>query len=82
MNISYDSTELIDELAGDIAEFGPDLGVVAIKEEVRPGLYFITDYDFLEVNGDIPADIFGLGELIPMTAKELMQLLQTQDEIL
>ena len=79
--ISFECTELIEELEEDIREFGNDLEVVVWCKKVN-GVEIYTNYDF--VDDDMPV---GKNEIEPdeylteMTAGELLPILKKQNEV-
>jgi len=80
MKISYECTELIEELKEDIAEFGGDKILEVVTEE-REGVTIYKDYNFIE---DDPATQFKLepGEKLQrMTASALMILYEIENSI-
>lgn len=82
MQISYESSELIEELKNDIEEFGGHT-VVAVwcKEEYGCELY--TNYDFIESENPISEEELSDGEYLKkMTMSALLILLEKQNEII
>lgn len=80
MKISYECSELINELKEDIKEFG-DIDMYAFFEK-REGYTFITNYDFIEE--EKPLDVKELKEdtiIQIMKASEILKILEEQNEI-
>ena len=80
--ISYDCSELIEELEEDIEEFGGDTAVAVWQKEVQ-GVTLYTNYDFIEE--EVPLSSFELKEgetITKMTMTALLLLLRQQDDIL
>lgn len=80
-NISYDSSELIEDLKQDILEFGNDY-IVAVWYKQIEGVTVYTNYDF--INEDSPIDKSELqdGEQIkPMTMGALLTALEQQNSL-
>lgn len=89
MRISYDCSDLIDELEQDIAEFGPDLIVeVVVKEHC--GVLICKDYNFRkeDLEPDDSADDFFDFNLEPgeflkeIPAVDLLEIYRQQDEVI
>ena len=81
-NISFECSELIEELKEDIAEFGGDK-IVAVwcKESADVTLY--TNYDFIEKEEPIGTSELHHDEYIQeMTMTALLTLLEKQNEII
>lgn len=82
MKISYDCSELIEELKEDIAEFGGDK-IVAVWCKEKLGITFYTNYDFIEEEQPITKSELPDGEYIQkMTMSALLILLEKQNKIL
>ena len=78
MKISYECSELIEELEKDIEEFG-NINMYAFFEKIK-GHMFLTNYDF--INEEIPLNVKELknGTIIKiMKAKEILDILEKQD---
>lgn len=81
VNVSYDCSSLIEELREDIAEFGSNLILEVVVEDVD-GVTIYKDYNFIE---DDPSTEFELepGErLIRMTAAALMTAYEVENQVL
>lgn len=81
VNVSYDCSSLIEELREDIAEFGSDLILEVVVEDVGEVTIY-KDYNFIE---DDPSTEFELeqGErLIRMTAAALMTAYEVENQVL
>lgn len=82
VQVSFDCSELIEELKADIEEFGGDK-VVAVWCKDNSGVTLYTNYDFIEEEQPITEDELKDGEYIQkMTMSALLILLEKQDEIL
>ena len=81
MKISYECTQLINELKEDIEEFG-DINMYAFFEKVK-GHMFLTNYDF--INDEVPLNVKELkdGTIIKiMKATEILDILKKQNSII
>lgn len=74
--LSYDSSELIEELELDIMEYGGHLIVDAIVKKIND-VYFFIEYDFAPIKMKLKKD----EKAVRMTASALMLVLQKQDAI-
>lgn len=82
MNISYECSELIEELKEDIAEFGGDT-IVAVWCKDNSGVTLYTNYDFIEEEKSIAETELRENEYLQkMTMSALLILLEKQNEIL
>lgn len=81
LKISYECSELIEELKQDIEEFGGDR-VVAVWCKEYEGVTIYTNYDF--ITDDMPLENSEVnGEVVkPMTMSALLILFEKQNEIL
>lgn len=81
MKISYECSELIEELKLDIEEFG-DIDMYAFFEKVN-GITFITNYDFIIDEEPLNSDDFkGIDIIIQiMKASEILKILEKQNQI-
>lgn len=80
--ISYDCSELIEELKEDIEEFGGDT-VVAVWQKEIGGVTIYTNYDFIEEEVPLEPSELREGESVTrMTMTTLLLLLRQQDKIL
>lgn len=80
-NISFNCSELIEELKADIEEFGGDMIVEVVTEE-RKGVTIYKDYNFIE---DDPETEFKLtpGEKMQrMTTTALMMLYEIENSVI
>ena len=81
MKISYECSELIEELKKDIEEFG-DIDMYAFFEKIK-GYTFLTNYDF--VNEEKPLETKELKDdtiVKIMKAKEILKILKEQNSII
>lgn len=75
--LSYDSSELIEDLELDIIEHGGHLIVDAVVKKIN-GIYFFVDYDFAPIKMELKK-----GEkVVRMTASALMLVLRQQNSII
>lgn len=82
IKISFECSELIEELKEDIAEFGGD-EIVAVWCKENSGVTLYTNYDFIEKEDPINASELQCDEYIQeMTMTALLTLLEKQNEIL
>ena len=80
--ISYECTELIEELKQDIEEFGGHT-VIAVWCKKYEGVTIYTKYDFIEEEIPIQESEIDEGEYIKkMTMTALLIVLEKQNEIL
>ena len=75
MKLSYECSELIEELDSDIEEFG-DIDMYAFFDKIN-GTTFLTDYDFIE---DEPKNVKTSTVQI-MKASEILKILKKQNEL-
>lgn len=81
IKISYECTDLIEELRDDIAEFGGDT-IVAVWCKKCDGVVIYTNYDFIEEEIPIKESELLDGEFLEkMTMTALLILLEKQNEI-
>lgn len=81
-SISFDCSELIEELKADIVEFGGDMLVEVVTEQ-REGVTIYKDYNFIDDSDTEHA--FKLSEnekLQKMTASALLLLYEQENSIL
>lgn len=77
--ISYDSTDMIEEIKSDIAEFGNNLEVYGIFKNID-SVEICTDYTYAD---DIISGMIEDGETAKlMKAADLLKTLEEQDKIL
>lgn len=82
IKISFECSELIDELKTDILEFGGDT-VVAVWCKDNSGVTLYTNYDFIDEDQPITEKEVDKDEYIQkMTMSALLILLEKQNEIL
>jgi hypothetical protein len=82
IKISFECSELIDELKTDILEFGGDT-VVAVWCKNNSGVTLYTNYDFIDEDQPITEKELDKDEYIQkMTMSALLILLEKQNEIL
>ena len=82
INISYECSELIEELKEDIAEFGGDT-IVAVWCMDSSGVTIYTNYDFIDEEEPITENELEKDEYLQkMTMSALLILLEKQNEIL
>lgn len=82
IKISFECSELIDELKADILEFGGDKVVAAWCKD-NSGVTIYTNYDFIDEEQPITESELQDDEYIQkMTMSTLLILLEKQNEIL
>lgn len=82
IKISFECSELIEELKADILEFGGDK-IVAVWCKDNSGVTIYTNYDFIEEEQPITENELQDDEYIQkMTMSALLVLLEKQNEIL
>lgn len=82
IKISFECSELIEELKEDISEFGGDK-IVAVWCKDNSGVTIYTNYDFIEEEQPITESELQNDEYIKkMTMSALLVLLEKQNEIL
>ena len=80
-NISFECSELIDELKSDIEEFGGDK-IVAARCKDTHGVTLYVNYDFIEPEDTIKESELQEDEYIQtMTMTALLMLLEQQDKL-
>ena len=81
-NISYECSELIEELKQDIAEFGSSKIVAVWCKEIQ-GIIVYTNYDYITENQAIDESELESGEYLKeMTMGALLTALEAQNTIL
>lgn len=81
-NISFECSELIEELKEDILEFGGDKIVVVWCKEYE-GVVLYTNYDFIEEEKPIRESELQSGEFLKqMTMSTLLIVLEKQNTVL
>lgn len=82
VTISYECSELIEELKADIAEFDGDT-IVAVWCKDKSGVTIYTNYDFIDKEDPIKETELKEDEYIKqMTMSALLILFEKQNEIL
>lgn len=80
--ISYECTDLIEELKEDIAEFGKDTKIVVWCKDYM-GVIIYTNYDFISRKEPIGQYEFDKDEFSKeMTMRELLELLEKQNSVI
>ena len=84
MKISYECSELIEEVQEDIAEFGSDTKVMVwFRRYPEYNTKFVVNYDFITEDDPITGDEVGENETLNiLTLGELLEILQEQNEII
>ena len=81
MKISFECSELIEELKQDIKEFG-DIEMYAFFEEVK-GYTFLTNYDFISEEKSLSSKEFKESTIVQkMKASEILKILEEQNSII
>lgn len=82
IKISYECTDLIEELKQDIEEFGGDT-IIAVWCKENEGITFYTNYDFIDDEEPITENELQDGEFLKqMTMTALLILLEEQNELM
>jgi hypothetical protein len=82
LNVSYDASELIEDLKRDIAEFGGNT-IVAVWCKKAKGVEIYTNYDFIDKDDPISkTEIEDDEYLKQMSMTALLMLLEMENEIL
>ena len=68
IKISYECSELIEELKADIEEFGEDTLIYVWVREDKDGIAIFTNYDFID-------------DEMPLTAKEIKDMKDREEHI-
>lgn len=80
-NISFESSDLIEELKKDIEEFG-NIEMYCFFKEIN-GIKFVTNYDFIDDETDLESQKILKDEIVfVMKAEEILKLLEKQNEVL
>ncbi len=79
-SISFDCSELIEELKEDIAEFGGDMLVEVVTEE-REGVTIYKDYNFVDDDEKTAFKLSKNEKLQRMTASGLLLLYEQENSI-
>jgi hypothetical protein len=81
-NISYECSELIEELKADIDTFGGDK-IVNVWCKESNGVVLYTNYDFIDPTDPVTKSELNEDEFLrPMTMTALLILLEEQNKIL
>lgn len=82
VNVSFECSDLIEELKADIEEFGGDK-IVAVWCKEESGVVHYMNYDFIKKEDPITEDELQEGVyLMKMTMSALLLLLEMQNEII
>lgn len=79
MKISYECSELIEELEADIEEFG-DIDMYAFFDKIKDNI-FLTDYNFID-NNTISAKEVKKSTVQIMKASKILEVLKKQNSII
>lgn len=79
MKISYECSELIEELETDIEEFG-DINLYAFFDKINDNL-FLTDYDFID-DKEISSKEIKNSTVQIMKASKILEVLKKQNSII
>ena len=81
MKLSYECSELIEELKEDIEEFG-DIDMYAFFEEID-GYTFLTNYDFISEEKPLTVEEFKEDTVVQiMKASKILEILEDQNKII
>lgn len=80
-SVSFDCSELIEELKADIAEFGDDLAVEVVAEQ-HEGVTIYKDYNFIDNDKNTAFKLSKTEKLQKMTASALLLLYEQENSIL
>ena len=80
MKISYECSDLIEELKNDINEYG-DIDMYAFFDNID-GYTFLTNYDFISDENPLNSDELNNSIVQIMKASEILKKLKEQNEIL
>lgn len=83
MKISYDSEDLINELKGDILEFGENKECILVYKVYDDGRIFFTNYDFIvdETPFDPNKELEPDEKYIETTFKYALEVLESQNKM-
>lgn len=82
MSVSYESEDLIEDLKRDILEFGEDEILYVWTKEIH-GVKIYVNYDFIVDEAPVsPNEIEKDETLTTMKAKDLLRMLEKQNEII
>lgn len=85
MKISYECSDLIEELKKDVKEFGEDKELYAFYQEVQ-GHTFLTNYDFIVDEKDCTQfsekELKNVKYVQIMKAKDILKVLEKQNSII
>lgn len=79
--ISYECGDLIEELRGDIAEFGGDLIIEVVTEE-REGVVLYKDYNLIDNSTETAFKLHPGESVQRITATALLELYKLENSIL
>lgn len=79
-DISFDCSELIEELREDIVEFGGDKILEVVTEE-REGVTIYKDYNFINDDESTVFKLSGMERMQKMTASALLLLYEQENGI-
>ncbi len=80
-SVSFDCSELIEELKADIDEFGGDKVLEVVTEE-REDVVIYKDYNFIEDDKGVSSKLSKNEKLQKMTASALLLLYEQENSIL
>lgn len=80
MKISYECSELIEDLEEDIREFG-NIDMYAFFDKIE-GYTILTNYDFISNEIPLNSDEIENSTIVVMKAEEILKILQKQNSIL
>lgn len=80
-SVSFDCSELIEELKADIDEFGGDKVLEVVTEE-REGVVIYKDYNFIGDDKGVSSKLSKNEKLQKMTASALLLLYEQENSIL
>lgn len=80
MKISYECSNLIEELKNDIAEFG-DIDMYAFFDSIN-GYTILTNYDFIDEEAPLKGKEIDKSIVQIMKAKEILKILEEQNKII
>lgn len=80
IKISYECSELINALKGDIEEFGDFVALVAVER--RDGIDIFKDYNFNQADGNIDFKLKDGERVERIKAKDLLEIYETQNSII
>ena len=81
MKISYECTELIEELKDDILEFGGDMLVDAVVRDYS-GAEVYVDYNLIDNHPATDLALMPNERIVKMTASALLVVFEQQNQVL